>query len=654
MTLQGIVATWRGLETTEGVASTVAGPDVGAAADSRVSDSQSADSGSADSRSVDSRVRDSQSADSGVDRVRQSGVRLEIESLSADCDGSALSAPPEAGRLGPLRVHVDERESAGDRLLVWAVENRSSRPVKVRSVSVAMGASVAGPVRMWRHGYQSWSPSGMAVVGRAEDPSAAGGAEMLRAAHHSDQRVAPPGELRSEWVTQLADGSGQAVLLGFIGSGTHDGCFRATARPGGVAVEAQAFLDVEMAGGEQLRLDPVVIGADSDDRAESLLARWADRVGQAASARVEAPYQVGWCSWYHYFAQLTEADIGHNLSLASDWPFEVFQVDDGFQATVGDWLETNERFPRGIAALAEDIRATGQRAGLWLAPFLVAPDSRVATRHPEWLARWGEDGRPLIVWFNPAWGGGRGGLMYCLDTTRSDVLAHLEDVSRHLMQAGFDYLKLDFTFAPSAEGQWHRSDLTPAQRVRAGFDAIRRGAGEEAFLLACGAPLSHVVGVVDAVRIGQDVAPLWSLDASEEMVPGYLWTQPATLFAASSTLGRAFAHRRLWLNDPDCLMLRRTQTRLSVDAARTWARLVGLSGGMALVSDDLSLLGPTERTLLDEVLELGDRSDRDARAGHTPSVPGRLTEAVPSAIEACGRRLDLDPATGRSQLVNSH
>ena len=581
-------------------------------------------------------------------------MRLEIESLAADCDGSVVNAPPDTGRLGPLLVHLEERESAGDRLLTWAVENRSSRPVRVRSVSVAMGVSAKGSVRMWRHGYQSWSPSGMAVLGETGDPSTAGGAEMLRAAHHSDQRVVPAGQLRSEWVTQLADGSGQAVLLGFVGSGTHDGCFRATARPAGVAVEAQAFLDVEMAGGELLRLDPVVIAADSDDRAEALLARWADRVGQAASARVEAPYQVGWCSWYHYFGQLSEADIAKNLSLASDWPFDVFQVDDGFQVSIGDWLDTNERFPGGIAALADAIRATGHRAGLWLAPFLVAPDSRVATDHPEWLARWGEDDRPLLVWLNPAWGGGRGGLMYCLDTTRSDVLDHLEEVSRRLVQAGFDYLKLDFTFAPSVEGRWQRSDLTPAQRVRAGFDAIRRGAGEKAFLLACGVPLAHVVGVVDAVRIGQDVAPLWSLDASEEVVPGYLWTQPATLFAASSTLARAFAHRRLWLNDPDCLMLRKTHTRLPVDAARTWARLVGLSGGMALVSDDLSLLGPTERTLLDEVLELGDRSDTDARAGRTPSVPGRLTEAVPSAIAAGGRRLDLDPATGRSQLVNSH
>ena len=60
--------------------------------------------------------------------------------------------------------------------------------------------------------------------------------------------------------------------------------------------------------------------------------------------------------------------------------------------------------------------------------------------------------------------------------------------------------------------------LTPAQRVRAGYEAMRRGAGDDTFILGCGVPLANVVGVVDANRIGQDVAPLWTLPPSEEVV----------------------------------------------------------------------------------------------------------------------------------------
>ena len=63
---------------------------------------------------------------------------------------------------------------------------------------------------------------------------------------------------------------------------------------------------------------------------------------------------------YHYFERVTEDDIASNLAAATEggWPFDVFQVDDGFQAHIGDWLTTNDSFPSGLAPLATS--ATGQ------------------------------------------------------------------------------------------------------------------------------------------------------------------------------------------------------------------------------------------------------------------------------------------------------
>src|SRR5690606_39623956 len=139
-----------------------------------------------------------------------------------------------------------------------------------------------------------------------------------------------------------------------------------------------------------------------------------------------------------------------------------------------------------LSALVGYIRRAGRRPGIWIAPFIVAPDSRIATEHPDWLATM-EGGQPLWGMFNPEWGGGRDGIMYALDTTKPEVIAHLEHVAQSLVEAGFAYLKLDFTFAPSFDGVWADASRTPAQRVRAGFDAIRRGAGEDTFLLGCGA-----------------------------------------------------------------------------------------------------------------------------------------------------------------------
>ena len=587
-------------------------------------------------------------------------LRLEAELTDAG-GGAAVSVDLEgtgtAFGLGPLEVEL-ELHDAG---LEWSVAVRGDRPVRIRSVSFVYAAvGGRGPVRMLRNGYQSWTPTGVGVVGFDVDPSLRADLPLLQAAHHADQRRARPDELRSEWVTVLADDPGPGstcVLVGFMGGGAHDGTVRASVPDGTVEVRVEAFLgDAVLDPGASRPLHPVlVVPADTTD-ALHLLERWAERVGRLAGARTGAPYRTGWCSWYQYFHDVTESDIAANLAAAEHWPFDVFQIDDGWQAAVGDWLTTNERFPSDPAGLAGEIRDSGRTPGLWIAPFLVAPDSEVARTHPEWMARHvvdGVDAGPLFTWWNPLWGGGRDGFMYGLDTTRPDVLAHLESVASSLVGAGFPYLKLDFTFSPSADGGYADAGRTPAERVRAGFAAIRRGVGEDAFLLACGAPLANVVGLVDAARIGPDVAPTWSIDPAAELVPGYLAAQPATAHAATNVLTRAFMHRRLWCNDPDCLMLRPVDTDLSPAAVRTWAHTVAVSGGMATVSDDLGLLGTDARTLLDEVVALGHLADDAAMAGDGARCPDLLDHADPRHLVSAAGALELDPVSGTSVLVPS-
>jgi len=88
---------------------------------------------------------------------------------------------------------------------------------------------------------------------------------------------------------------------------------------------------------------------------------WASAIGLAMRARVDAPYQVGWCSWYHWFHDITEAALREQLALADAWPFDVFQLDDGFQAAIGDWLQTNEKFPTAIDGIASAIARAALR-----------------------------------------------------------------------------------------------------------------------------------------------------------------------------------------------------------------------------------------------------------------------------------------------------
>ena len=416
-------------------------------------------------------------------------------------------------------------------------------------------------MRVWCQGYQSWSESTWRTVGVDEDPAQATGTPRLVKWMHDPDVPPQPGELRSELVTMFDDDP------------------KVYAGPGRLQL-----VDGELHG--------------ATGTYESLDA-WA----AAQAGRVAAPFQVGWCSWYHYFDKVTEADIRANLTRADEWPFDVFQIDDGFQSAIGDWLHTNEKFPSTLEKLANDIAAAGFRPGLWIAPFLAAPESALARNHPEWFATM-QSGNRLIGSVNEHWGGA----VHVLDTTRADVLAHLEQLARDLVAMGFTYLKLDFTYAPGLPAIYD-APVPARARVRAGFEAIRRGAGEDAFLLGCGAPLGPCIGIVDGMRIGPDVAPYWE---PRQGFAGYEACAPSTLNALNATLARQFMHRRLWLNDPDCVMLRTTETQLSPDEVRRWALAVGDSGGMVLVSDDLALLGADERALLDEVIVRGRGADRQA------------------------------------------
>ncbi|MGQ0832208.1 MAG: glycoside hydrolase family 36 protein [Microthrixaceae bacterium] len=552
------------------------------------------------------------------------------------------------------RRHVIEVEwSATSEQLAWSITNTADGPVAVDAVAlVCRLESAHEPLRVLRHGYQSWSPTAVATFRVDQDPSRAPGVRSLvLGMHHADPDVAEADELRSELVTALRDAAGSVAMVGFLGGSEHDGTIRVRpARDGSDAIEVwiEAYLGGAVLGSDERRaLHDVMLGAGEGDPSP-LLETWAAAFGAAASARVSAPYQVGWCSWYHYFHGVTEDDLRSNLARADEWPFDVFQLDDGFQSAIGDWLTTNDRFPTPVDGLAAAIAATGRTPGIWLAPFLASPFSRVAAEHPTWLATHAASGTPLVGMINDGWGG----VVHTLDTTNPDVLQRIEDVARALVEAGFPYLKLDFTYAPSLRGAYADPTRTPAQRVRAGFEAVRRGAGDSTFLLGCGAPLGATVGIVDGMRIGDDVGPWWHATPDAYHPAGHEGGEPATVNAWRNTLSRSFLHRRLWLNDPDCLMLRTDKTQLDAAQVRAWALAVGVSGGMALVSDDLSLLRADARSLLDEVIALGRMVDAEACGprGRTPRCLDLLDADPPSRLATATVELVGDPASGTAHV----
>jgi hypothetical protein len=141
--------------------------------------------------------------------------------------------------------------------------------------------------------------------------------------------------------------------------------------------------------------------------------------------------------------------------------------------------------------------------------------------------------------------------------------------------------------------------------LRHGLEAIRAGAGDDAFILGCGCPIGQAIGVVDGMRIGPDVSPFWGKTASGA-------GDPSTVYALDAIIARSFMHRRLWLNDPDCLMLRARETRLSADERAALAATIIASGGMLLISDDMSLLDAEAGKLFRAVAKIAEEIDSNA------------------------------------------
>ena len=70
-----------------------------------------------------------------------------------------------------------------------------------------------------------------------------------------------------------------------------------------------------------------------------------------------------WCSWYSLYKWINEHVMLHALESLEDLPFDVFQIDDGWQITHGDW-EPSRKFHSGMDQLANRIAATGRMPGV--------------------------------------------------------------------------------------------------------------------------------------------------------------------------------------------------------------------------------------------------------------------------------------------------
>ncbi len=349
--------------------------------------------------------------------------------------------------------------------------------------------------------------------------------------------------------------------------------------------------------------------------------------------RIETP--LGWCSWYYYFQNITPAEISKNLRAVSQLkprlPLKFFQIDDGFEGDVGSWFEFDQNFPDGVAGLSQDIRGEGLTPGIWLAPFILEPKSKLIRRHPTWLLR-KPNGRPVNSGF--AWGG----LGRALDLTHPDALGYVRDVIRTAVQEwGFPYLKLDFLYAAALPGAHHDPTKTRAQILREALELIREEAGSDVILLGCGCPIGSGIGIFDMMRISADVSPDWEPSVFTVKKPFHDEpNMPCARNAIQNIITRAPMDPHWWVNDPDCLLVR-AESNLSLAEVQSLASAISLSGGAILISDDMSKLGEDRLMIAQSLLPV---------LPPNPQIPDLFEKSMPSKI----RQVMQTPA-GERQVI---
>ena len=564
-------------------------------------------------------------------------------------------------------------------LLLWklSAENQGDQPVNIESVELLSAGYIhrgrKGPngnidfpaagrtksrtsfssrssshplnLAFFSNGWQSWSRTGSY---RATDQYLQTKLGFLRAPLVKNSQTPNPrrrGMFASDMFGVLGDHvSRRGVMIGFLSQMNHFGSLEAWL--GGMSPALKMW-----ANGDSARLDPGTVvetdwaclqfmHLDQPDPLAPYLEAVAreHNISQANLADMQSP--TGWCSWYQFMSEdyvgdLSAEDIVNNIRALSELkqhiPLDIIQIDDGFQTQIGDWLSFNQGFSDGVSPLAKEIQENGFSPGLWLAPFILHPKSDLALENRDWILR-NRFGRPVNAGF--LWNT----FTHALDITHPEAVDYVKQVIHSAAHEWeFSYLKLDFLYAAALPGRFHDATRTRAQVLRSGLEIVREAAGDGTFLLGCGCPLGPAIGLVDAMRIGADTARRWN--PYFKGIESFLKKEasfPSAFNAVHNALTRSDLHRRWWINDPDCLLLR-PETQLTKTEVETIASVIALTGGSLIISDHVPGLPQDRINILKSLLPI---------IGERPHILDWFDSTSPRRIQ-----LDMDGPIGPWHLV---
>jgi len=432
------------------------------------------------------------------------------------------------------------------------------------------------PKKFYRHGWQSWTLTTWLDPGEPPLP--------IRAAEFRTKDEDPGFAFHKNhigcWVAAVELGKDDILLLGALelsGRVELDG------------ITLHGFFEDDHVG-------QWILARGTEDE---VFSRYVDALGRIFGTGRFANAPRVWCSWYSLYGWVNERLFLSVLRDFDDMPFDIFQIDDGWQITHGDW-EANSKFPSGMKSLAEKISAAGRTPGIWLAPFMVSQNSQVVKDHPDWLLR---DEQGSLVKAGITWSG----TPLALDVSHPEVLEWLAQLIRKVRGWGYGYLKLDFLYLGGAVGQ--RFNAVPREAAYRNAMQVIRAAAGDAYVLACGAPIIPSLGLCDGLRVGPDVAPFWLNK------PLTVWLNNPNDTCTQNAV-RTSLHR-LWLSplvniDPDVMFFRSKNNALQAYENQLLQAL-GIVTGFKATSDLPQWMTASDREALRAFLESAPTVQKKSR-----------------------------------------
>jgi alpha-galactosidase len=522
---------------------------------------------------------------------RREFLRLTSGTVAAGCLGP-LARSGYAGtsvalldklRRSPGRIVSERPEQESGRVAVtshWdgafcrvTVANQGKQPVRIKEVIPCEAAhNLPDETLLYGESFQMLSQTG-GTLGHPQDLG------YSEARHYKIPGPQSPDTLVVSGLLTLTAPASPSLILAFTS------CRRFMGRFFLGHGSIQAVIDtegLELAPGETWEMEELMV-RENGHRSE-LLASLGMRIAGNHPRRLYQPIPTGWCSWYCFGPRVTAEQVLENLDvIAQKLPgLKYVQIDDGYQAAMGDWLETGKAFGGDLVAVLKEIRKRGFEPAIWVAPFIAEQTSQVFQEHPEWFIRAADD-KPLLSSL-VTFGGWRHGPWYALDGTHPEVQQHFRKVFSTMRQEwGCSYFKLDANFWGAMHGgRFHDRKATRIQAYRQGMEAIRSGAGD-AFILGCNHPVWPSFGLIDGSRSSADIKRAW----------------PTFRGVARQTLNRNWQNGRLWWNDPDAVLL---TGDLTDDEFLFHATAAYASGGMVLSGDDLTKIPSQRQEILRRLL----------------------------------------------------